>query len=99
MPPIKSLALAALCTALSGPAFADAAMQDAKANLYDADYEVQLADHGYAVGVLAYGTNDADYDVFLSDAALFQPVLGQYDADYEIKLNRAAFSELEVAAR
>ena len=95
----KNLTIAALCTAIAAPAFADASMNDAKANLYDADFEVALADHGYSVGIAAYGANDADYDTYLSDAALFQPVLGHYDADYESKLNREAFEDMEIAAR
>ncbi len=96
---LKTLTLATICTAFAAPVLADAAMFDAKATMYDADFETSIAEHGYIVGAAAYGHDDADYDVYLSDAGLFQPVLGNYDADYEVKIDRAAFAPTEIASR
>ncbi|MEM6384676.1 MAG: hypothetical protein AAF718_00430 [Pseudomonadota bacterium] len=91
MRPLKSIALTALCVAFAGPLFADAAMVDVKENMYDADYEAIVAEYGYTVGVAVYGAHDADYDVLLSDASLFKPLLGHYDADYEAVLKPASY--------
>ena len=98
---LKPLAFAALCTALAGPAFADAAMVDVKQKMYDADYEVIVADYGYAVGTSVYGAHDADYDSLLSRADLFPPLFGHHDADYEIVLSQAAkhIEPTEIASR
>ncbi|MEL7151053.1 MAG: hypothetical protein AAGK71_09980 [Pseudomonadota bacterium] len=98
---MKPLALAAICTALAGPALADAAMVDVKENMYDADYEVIAATYGYAVGTAAYGAYDADYDSVLSKADLFPPLFGHHDADYEIVLMQAGahIQPTEIAAR
>ncbi len=95
----KTFTLAALCAAFAAPVLADAAMVDYKANLHDADYEAEIAEYGYTVGAAVYGKSDADYDVYLTDAALFPPLLGQYDADYEAKLDHGAFANMEIAAR
>ncbi|MGR3514425.1 MAG: hypothetical protein ACU0GG_16835 [Paracoccaceae bacterium] len=100
MRPLKSIFLAALCSAVAGSAFADAAMVDVKEKMYDADYEVIIAQFGYTVGTDVYGAHDADYDVLLSDAGLFKPLLGHYDADYEAVLMPAsAFAGTAVALR
>ncbi|MEM7752168.1 MAG: hypothetical protein AAF230_02075 [Pseudomonadota bacterium] len=88
---IKPFALAILCSAFASSALADAAMVDLKQKMYDADYEATVADYGYVVGTAVYGAHDADYDVLLSDASLFKPLLGHYDADYEAVLKPAAY--------
>lgn len=87
---LKTLALAAICSFATAPAFADAALVDVKEKLYDADVEVVAADYGYVIGTAAYGANDADYDVYLTAAEVFPPLLGHYDADYEAVLKPAS---------
>lgn len=100
MRPLKPIFLAALCAAFAGPALADAAMVDVKEKMYDADYEVIIAQFGYTVGTDVYGAHDADYDVLLSDAGMFKPLLGYYDADYEAVLMPASeFAGTTVALR
>lgn len=96
---ITTFAFAALFTLSSVPLYADAAMVDVKQNMYDADFETTLATYGYTVGTAVYGNHDADYDVYLSDAGLFQPVLGHYDADYEGVLMPASAFTTEIASR
>ena len=91
MRPLKTLVLTALCSALAAPVLADAAMVDVKEKMHDADYETIVAEYGYTVGAAVYGAHDADYDVILSDAGLFEPLLGHYDADYEAVLKPASY--------
>lgn len=98
---LKNLTLAAVVSALAGPAVADAAMVDVKQKMYDADYEVIVAAYGYVVGTSAYGDHDSDYDAVLSDADLFPPLLGHHDADYESVLMEAEahLRPTEIASR
>lgn len=97
---MKPLTLAAICCAFAGPVLADASMVDVKQKMYDADYEVIIAAYGFDVGTSVYGSHDADYDVLLSDAGLFKPLLGHHDADYEAVLMPASvFAATEVASR
>ena len=89
--------IAALMTA--APVGAEVILNDAKSQLYEADYAAVLAENGIPTGVAVYGAHDADYDVYLTDAAVFPPLLGQYDADYEVMLDRASFTETVIALR
>ncbi len=91
MPQPKIAMLAAVCAMAASPAFADAEGAEYKANLYDADYEIQLADHKIFVGVAAYGTSDADYDAVLTQASVFNPYRSLDDAGYEAVLAENGF--------
>lgn len=99
MNPLKSITLFALLATVAVPASAEVVMNDEKSRLYEADYEVVLAENGYNVGVAVYGKYDADYDVYLTAADVFKPILGRYDADYEVQLNHAGFAETLIASR
>lgn len=96
---IATLTFAALLTISAEPLYADAAMVDVKLNMYDADYEITIAEYGYVVGSTVYGIYDADYDVHLSNADLFKPLLGHYDADYEAVLMPTSAFATEMASR
>lgn len=86
-----SAILAAVCTFSASHAIADAGGADYKANLYDADYEIILAQHDIVVGTAAYGTSDADYDAHFTKAVAFNPLRMTYDAGYEAVLAERGF--------
>ncbi len=96
---LKSITLGAVVGLIAGQAMAETVLNTDTTRLYEADYAAHLDSNGYAVGVAVYGQHDADYDAFLTDAALFKPLLGHHDADYEVHLNHAAFVETTVALR
>ena len=77
---IQTPAVVALAATLAVPAFADADMHTVKENLYDADYEAVLADHGYLVGAAVYGKYDADYEAYLTTPNTF--ATASVDAPY-----------------
>lgn len=68
---IPTPTIVALSAILAAPAFADADMLNVKAELYDADYEAAIADHGYIVGAAVYGKYDADYEAYLTSPNSF----------------------------
>lgn len=95
---MKSLKISALVALMAAPVAAETVLNAEKSRLYEADYEAVLAENGIAMGAAVYGQSDADYDVYLTDANLFPPLLGHSDADYEAVLNHDAFSAIEVAS-
>ncbi|PXW72519.1 hypothetical protein C7964_101631 [Loktanella sp. PT4BL] len=99
MTPLKSIALFVAVNVFAGPVFAEAVLSNDKSRLYEADYEAVLAENGIEVGAAVYGSYDASYDIYLTDADLFPPLLGKYDADYEVVLDYAAFAPVVIASR
>lgn len=90
---LKSITLCAALSIVAAPAFSETVLNDAKSRLYEADYAAVLHDNGIAVGAAVYGQYDADYEAYLTDPELFQPMLGKYDADYEVYLRHADFAD------
>lgn len=94
---LKSATLIAVMSVVAGPSLAETVLNDAKSRLYEADYASVLSANGIATGAAVYGQYDADYDVFLSKADVFQPKVAFRHAETDAVME-STFAESKIVA-